>query len=50
MDDLDRITTALMTGALAVALLMLCHIVKGLQEDVELLRVTAAVPEIERHS
>jgi hypothetical protein len=50
MDDLDRVLIGLMVGALSVALLLVCHVVKSLQEDVELLRVTAAVPAIERHS
>jgi len=50
MDDLDRVLIGLMIGGLSVALLLVCHVVKSLQEDVELLRVTAAVPAIERHS
>jgi hypothetical protein len=49
MDDLDRILIGLMAGGLACALLLVCKAVRSLQEDVELLRVTAAVPAIERY-
>ena len=38
-----------LTG-LSFALVLICRVVRSLQEDVALLRVTAAVPEIERHS
>lgn len=50
MDELDGMLMGLMTAGLAVALLLLARAVRSLQEDVDLLRVTAAVPEIERHS
>jgi hypothetical protein len=50
MDDLDGLLLGLMVGGLSFALLLVCRVVKSLQEDIELLRVTAAVPEIERHS
>jgi hypothetical protein len=50
MDDVDRALVLLMGAGLALAVLLLAHAVKDLQEDVDLLRVTAAVPAIERHT
>jgi hypothetical protein len=50
MDDLDRVAIGLMIGGLSFALVLICRVVRSLQEDVALLRVTAAVPEIERHT
>jgi hypothetical protein len=50
VDELDGILVGVMIAGLSVALLLVCHAVRALQEDVDLLRVTAAVPEIERHS
>jgi hypothetical protein len=50
MDNIDRIALGLMIGGLSFAMLLICHVVKSLQQDVDLLRVTAAVPEIERHA
>jgi hypothetical protein len=50
MDEVDGWLFAFMAAGLSVALLLVCRAVKSLQEDVDLLRVTAAVPEIERHS
>ena len=50
MDDheLDGWLLALAMAGLAAAVLMLCNVVKSLQQDVALLRITAAVPEVER--
>jgi hypothetical protein len=50
MDETDGILLSVMVAGLAAALVLVCRAVKSLQEDVALLRVTAAVPEIERHS
>ena len=50
MDELDGLLVGLMVGGLSLALLLVCRAVRSLQEDVDLLRVTAAVPEIERHT
>jgi hypothetical protein len=50
MDETDGFLFALGLGGLAVALLLIASVVRSLQEDMALLRITAAVPEIERHS
>ena len=50
MDETDGWWLAFGLAGLAVSILLLAHAVKSLQADVDLLRVTAAVPEIERHA
>jgi hypothetical protein len=50
MDEADGWLFAFALAGLSLALIMVCHVVRSLQEDVALLRITAAVPEIERHS
>jgi hypothetical protein len=50
MDDTDSWFLAAALAGLGLAVVLLCHAVRALQEDVALLRITAAVPEIERHS
>ena len=50
MDDTDGLLIGLCLLGLSAVMLLLCHAIKSLQEDVDLLRVTAAVPEIERRT
>lgn len=50
MDEIDSWLVALGLAGLGVATLLLAHALRALQEDVALLRITAAVPEIERHT
>ena len=50
MDETDGWWIAAGLAAVAAAVLLLACVVKELQSDMELLRVTAAVPEIERHA
>ena len=50
MDETDGWLFALGMAGLSVAVLLLCHAVRALQQDMALLRITAAVPEIERHT
>lgn len=49
MDETDGWLFSLALAGLGLATILLCYAVRSLQQDVDLLRVTAAVPEIERH-
>lgn len=46
MDRADGYLLAFGVTVLAVSVLLLCNAVRSLQEDMELLRITAAVPEM----
>jgi len=48
MDETDGWLFAFALAGLSAALLLVCRAVKSLQEDVDLLRITAAVPKVER--
>lgn len=48
MDETDGWLLTLALAGISVALLLLCGVVKSLQSDLALLRITAAVPEVER--
>lgn len=49
MDDTDRWWVAFAVAVLSGAVILLCYTMRQLEQDVALLRITAAVPEIERH-
>ena len=46
MDDVDGWLFALALAGLSLSVLLLCGVVRSLQQDIELLRMTAAVPEM----
>jgi hypothetical protein len=48
MDETDGWLVTLSLAALTLASILLAHAVRGLQQDMELLRMTAAVPLPER--
>ncbi len=50
MDETDGWLIAGALTALAAVLLMVCQAIRELQQDVGLLRITAAVPDHERDS
>ena len=50
MDETDGWLFAFALAGLGVSVLILCHTIRSLQQDVDLLRVTAAVPAIERYT
>lgn len=49
MDEADGWLLGFALAAMGMSVILLCHAVRALQQDVALLRITAAVPEIERH-
>jgi len=49
MDETDGWLMAGALAGLAVAVLLLASALRSLEQDMDLLRVTAAVPAIERH-
>jgi hypothetical protein len=48
MDKRDDLVFTVALAGLAISLLLLAGVVRALQSDVELLRMTAVVPEVER--
>jgi hypothetical protein len=46
MDETDGWLIALALAGISVSVLLLCSAVRSLQQDMELLRITAAVPEM----
>jgi hypothetical protein len=50
VDDADRMLFTAALAGLSIAIILLAHAMKDLQEDMGLLRITAAVPESERDS
>lgn len=49
MDEVDGWLFALALAGLSLSVLLICNAVRSLQQDMELLRMTAAVPKIERN-
>ena len=49
MNERDSWLIAIGLAGLAASVIMLCWIVRDMRTDIELLRITAAVPAIERY-
>lgn len=50
MDEVDSWLFTLALAGLSAAVLLLCGVVKSMQQDIALLRITAAVPDVERNT
>jgi hypothetical protein len=48
MDETDGWLFSLALAGLGLAVILICHAIRSLQQDLELLRMTAAVPLPER--